>query len=179
MVRLLDFLWRLMSLVGLVLSLRRWWRTVTDHEAEPQERAMAAGILLFMLALVILSVLNFGGPRTAANPATEPQVAASAPPPVTELVVVSATNFRSGEFDRWMTGSAFRSARTAPTASRAVDWSPTSPTCRAGAEALLAELRPTRGRGGGPQPVVHDARESVPAPCSRRIPRFGESGISA
>lgn len=99
MVRLLDFLWRLMSLVGLVLSLRRWWRTVTDDEAEPQERAMAAGILLFMLALVIWSVLNFGGPRSA-SPA-EAEMASTQPPPVTEIVVDFADDLSLQAIDRW------------------------------------------------------------------------------
>jgi len=102
MVRLLDFLWRLMSLVGLVLSLRRWWRTVTDDEAEPQERAMAAGILLFMLALVIWSVINFGGPRThAAQPAAEPEMASATPPPVTEIVVDFRDDLSLQAIDRW------------------------------------------------------------------------------
>ena len=102
MVRLLDFLWRLMSLVGLVLSLRRWWRTVADDEAEPQERALAAGILLFMLALVIWSVVNFGGLRHAAPPANEPIVASTEQPPVVDEIVVDFRDDLSLQaIDRW------------------------------------------------------------------------------
>lgn len=54
---LLRFLWQAFSLLGAVLSLRRWWRTMTDEDASRQERLQAGALLLFMGTLLVWSVL--------------------------------------------------------------------------------------------------------------------------
>ncbi len=54
---LLNFLWKAFSLLGAVLSLRRWWRTLTDEEAQREERLQAGLLLLFMCGLLVWSML--------------------------------------------------------------------------------------------------------------------------
>ncbi|MBI2301084.1 MAG: peptidase S8 [Armatimonadetes bacterium] len=81
--RLLALLWRVFSLMGLALSLRRFWRTLTDPEERPEVRFSAAGVLLVLAGLLIWSL--FGGFRTG-RVAAEP-LAAAAVPPVSQIVV--------------------------------------------------------------------------------------------
>ncbi len=81
MARLLDLLWRLLSILGLVLSLRRWWRTLSDPEERRETRILAGVVLLCTLALVIWSIISLQADRhqqTALLPTA--QVPAGAPP---------------------------------------------------------------------------------------------------
>ncbi|MCC7494322.1 MAG: peptidase S8 [Fimbriimonadaceae bacterium] len=87
LIRLLSLLWRLLNLIGFALSLRRWWRTLRDDQASRQERYAAAGILLFMTALLVWSVAQLGNARASLDRAPQVAVAPAAAASPDQIVV--------------------------------------------------------------------------------------------
>lgn len=57
---LLRFLWKLFGVLGAVLSLRRWWRTLINDEEPRGTRVLAGFLLVLMAALIVLAVLPSG-----------------------------------------------------------------------------------------------------------------------
>ncbi len=99
MAELLTLLWQLFSLLGLILSLRRWWRTLTDREEKRETRLLAGAILVAMVVLVAWSFAGLGVAR-AGGPAVHEALAAPATPPVTELVADFRDDLSLADIDR-------------------------------------------------------------------------------
>lgn len=93
--RLLSLLWRLFSVIGVVLSFRRWWRTVTDPEERREVRAGAAAVLAVMVGLLVWSLVSeMGAPYHAASPVAEA-------PTCEQLVVDLRDDLSLDQIDAW------------------------------------------------------------------------------
>ena len=98
--QLLALLWRIFSLLGLALSLRRWWRTLTDEEESREQRLMAGGILVVLVGLMIWSIISDLGVRQP----TRQALAAPAVPAATEIVADLRDDLSVQAIDRWDDG---------------------------------------------------------------------------
>lgn len=94
--RFLTRLWRIFGFIGAVLSLRRWWRTLTDREEKKETRIAAGAILLFMAAMIVWSIWMFERP-----PLPEYRVARSDQPTPTEIVADFRDDLSLRAIDRW------------------------------------------------------------------------------
>jgi serine protease len=81
---LVNFLWKVFGFIGAVLSLRRWWRTLTNQD-EPRKTRLLAGAVLVLLAVLLAASLSLRGRQAAV---------AAAPLTAADQIVVEARSAR-------------------------------------------------------------------------------------